>query len=450
MIGGMARVRMMVIALGISGMAVAPGEVDPRVEFAFGVLEEARGAASERFEVARVADPLALPLVRRAVDARLAAGDRAGAVKLFRDLAAARPGEPGVQLLYADFLMREGGGDSMAESQAVAALETVLAAHPGNPAAIGRLFEIDLAAGRKGRALTRLDGLAKDDPAAAVTYAALARRAGAADDADQRTRTDEHYELSLAAAPSDPRLAREAAEYFRNSGRLQKAIAVLERHVEAAPSSLALRTRLGVLYFVAKEDDKGEAVLKRVLEIDPNQALAHQSLAKLYKLRGMPELERFHGGELLKLRGGPAADFLALADGWLAAGEPRQARLLLEKAVFDHPGDSALAVKLAIAARRDPETRDKAARLFREAEAARKPGEKPDPAFSLEFARALQGEGQAKAAEERLRDAIRGFPPEAKSETAAALRQLAELWESQGRNADAAKALRQRAEGLDK
>lgn len=56
--------------------------------------------------------------------------------------------------------------------------------------------------------------------------------------------------------------------------------------------------------------------------------------------------------------------------------------------------------------------------------------------------------GHVKAGEERLRSAIRAFPPEAKEETAAALRKLAELWQSEGRNESAAKALRKRAEGL--
>jgi hypothetical protein len=49
-----------------------------------------------------------------------------------------------------------------------------------------------------------------------------------------------------------------------------------------------------------------------------------------------------------------------------------------------------------------------------------------------------------------LRSAIKSFPPEAKKETAAALRRLALLWETESRNADAARALRQRADALDR
>jgi Flp pilus assembly protein TadD len=425
---------------------------NPRVEFALGVLAECRGekSAAGHFEKARLADPLALPLVQRAVDRCMAANDRGGAVKLLRDLAAARPDELAVQLVYTDFLTRHGQGDSMAAKLAAGVLEKILATSPGHPEATRQLHGIYLAEGRRFEALALLDRLATDDPASALLYAQLARGVADADDAAQRGRMDRHYQESLTATPQSAALAREASEHFRNSGRPEKAIEVLERHVAAAPSSLALRTRLGILLFAGKHDARGESVLKEVLEIHPRQALAHQALAKFYRSRGQADAARFHAGELLKIRGGSAADFTRLADEWLAAGDPREARLLLERAVFDHPARWELHQKLAIAARRDPEARDDAARFFREAEAARPADAQAEPAFLVEFAETLLAEGQSAAAEERLRNAIRAYPAEARHETAAALRRLAELWESEERNEDAARALRQRAESLDR
>jgi hypothetical protein len=64
-------------------------------------------------------------------------------------------------------------------------------------------------------------------------------------------------------------------------------------------------------------------------------------------------------------------------------------------------------------------------------------------------AEALIDEQRLPAAEERLRKAIKAFPPDAKKETALTLRRLAGLWESQGKNADAASALRKRADAMD-
>lgn len=429
-----------------------PAADNPRVEFAFGVLEKTRGVntAQDHFERARLADPLALPLVQRAVKQRLEHDDRAAAVKLFRDLSTARPDDLQIQFLYSDFLIQQGRGDSMAIKLAIDALESVLEKNPRNPQIIQRLYAIYQTSDRKSQAAALLDQLSPDDPESALLYVSLIRSATATDEAAQREKLDQHYLIALAAHPETAVLARDASEHFRNSERPDKAIEVLEKHVAAAPSSLDLRTRLGVLYFTTKQDDKGEATLKRVLEINPAQALAHQALAKFYRSHNNPELARFHASELLKLRSGSPDEFLKLADEWLAANDPRSARLLLERAIFSHPDHFGLLQKLAIATRRDPETSANASRLFREAEAAKPVDAKTDPAFLMESAEALIADGQSKSAEERLRVAIRAYPADAKKETSAALRRLALLWEKENRNADAARALRQRADALDR
>lgn len=423
---------------------------NPRTDFALGVLAESRDDAAEatlRFENAREAAPLALPLVRRAVRARLAEGARPAAVKLYRDLAAARPDDLEIQLACADFLEQQGGGDALALKLADETLEAALQKNPGHPEIIRRLFQRAPSAGDKSR---RLDQLAPDDPASVLLYATLTRSLFDSADAAAREKLDRRFLSAVESHPENPGLARAASEYFRDTERPDQAIDILKRHIEAAPSSLDLRTRLGILHFTAQRDAEGEAALKEVLAIHPRQALAHQSLAKFYRLRDPPGPARFHAGELLKIRGGSPADFIKLADEWLAADDPRQARILLEKAVFDHPQNFELANQLAIATRRDPATRDLAARLFREAEALRSADRKPEPAFLIESAEALIAQGQSKAAEERLRAAIKSFPPEAKKETAAALRRLALLWETEGRNVNAARALRQRADALDR
>ncbi len=422
-----------------------------RLEFAIGVLEEMRNVntAQDHFEKARLADPLALPLVQRAVKQQLEHDDRAGAVKLFRDLATARPDDLTVQLLYSDFLTQQGGGDSMATKLATDALENSLKKNPGNPRITQRLYQFYSGSDRKSQATALLDQLSPDDPESALLYASLTRSATEADETAHRKKLDQHYLLALAAHPEIAMLARDASEYFRNSDRPDKAIKVLENHVAAEPSSLDLRTRLGILYFTTKQNDKGEAALKAVLEINPNQALAHQALAKFYRSHDKPDLARYHASELLKLRSGSPDEFLKLADEWLAANDPRTARLLLERGVFNFPDHFELLQKLAIATRRDPETQQNATRLFREAEAANPAAVKNEPAFLIESAETLIAQGQSKAAEDRLRDAIRAYPAEAKKETATALRRLATLWESENRNADAARALRQRADGLD-
>ena len=92
-------------------VAVVSALAGPRSDFALGVLAESRDAKDEaalRFENALAADPTALPLVERVGGIRLAAGDRSGAVKLYQNLASARPEDLKIQIIYADFLEQQG------------------------------------------------------------------------------------------------------------------------------------------------------------------------------------------------------------------------------------------------------------------------------------------------------------------------------------------------------
>ncbi len=431
------------------GAAVAVAS--PRLDFAFGILEESRGntaKATELFEKARLAEPKALPLVQRAVGARLANQDRAAAAKLYRDLAAARTGDLGIQLTYADFLSQQSRGDSLAAKLATETLETALKKFPQHPEIIQRLFQYAQAAGNKSQQIELLEKLDPNNLSAVMTYASLAKSLYASDDTAAREKLDARLLGGFQANLKNAAIARRASDHFHSTGRTEQAIKILKQHTTAAPSSLDLRTRLGVLCFAAKQDAEGAAALKSVLEIHPRLGLAHQALAKFYRLGEKTELARLHASETLKIRGGSPDDFLKLAGEWLAAEQPREARLLLEKAIFDHPTNYELASKLAIATHRDPEKREYAARLFREAESLKAIDDKTDPEFLLESAETLISQNQSKAAEERLRAAIRAYPADAKKETAAALRRLAKLWENENRNADAARSLRQRADGL--
>jgi Tfp pilus assembly protein PilF len=161
---------------------------------------------------------------------------------------------------------------------------------------------------------------------------------------------------------------------------------------------------------------------------------------------------RHHRAELLRIRGGGPREFQGLADEYLADGQPREARLILEKAFFEHPQDAALAARLAIATARDPATKDSAPALFRQAEALAKSRSQPkvlDAEFLDAYGKTLAAAGEQPAAEDQLRAAIRAFPPDQPKPLAAALRNLARLWLDADKNHAAASSLLQRAEQLD-
>lgn len=433
------------------GVAAIAAE-NPRVAHAFGVLEEIRGhqeRAAAYVEKARGLDPTAAPLVRRAVERLLEARKRAEAIRLWQELAAARPGDATLQTAYADFLVRQGSGGALALKLATDTLESQLARYPGNPEIIRRLCSIYQNQGGLARCRELASRLAPGEPAAVLLFADLARTLHDRDDTSARDETARRFDLALTEQPGHAGLARAASEFHRNAGDREKAIEALTRHITAAPWSLDLRARLGILLFAANRGPEGERVLLDLLAIHPRHGQAHQSLAKYYRMNGDAGAAARHADEALKIRGGDPAEFLKLADEHLAANRPREARLLLEKAVFDHPENPDLRMKLAVASQRDPESRARASRLFREAEAAAPEDVITDPLFLTGSAEALIASGQSKAAEERLRAAIRLHPPEAKAETAATLRRLATLWETENRNLAAARALRQRADALD-
>jgi len=424
------------------------------LDFSFGVLEQERGHEKEAAEFilkAYQADPIAMPLVRRFVAMKMAANDRPGALAAFEKVLEARSDDLSIRVEYGDFLGAVSRGDALAERKREQTYLKVLEAMPGQYLPIERLIRQARERGEDHRARELLEQLDTGSSADAVRYYAATTRSlyDSKDEAAQK-RISEVFGKAAEEHPEWGDIARAGSDYFREMGDMEKAIDILRRHVEVRPSSIDLRIRFGILHFAAGKNDEGIRILKQVLAIHPQKSLALEALAKHYGNKGMTDEVRYYSAELLKIRGGTSEEFVKLAEEFLAADKVREARLLLEKAVFDFPEDAALMMKLAMATTRDPETKDSAARLSRAAENMLANPADAEPAFLLESAKELLAQGETEAAEERLRNAIRTFPKEAKHETAAALRALAGIWISEGRNVDAAKSLISRAEALEK
>ena len=430
-----------------------PLVADPKVNFARGVLEESRGNdGAEWFEKALEEDAEAWPLVERVANDQFASGNLEGAATLLREFTQRHPERLVPQVAYADFLRQAAPNDDFAAKLACEALEKTLERFPDELGVIRRLFRFYEQRGMREKSM-ELFGIvsAEKGSGAALAAAEMARTLFPGDDMETRAKLDAIFQNAMERTPADSVLARAASEHFRKTGRLAEAVKMLELHAEAAPSSLELRVRLGVLLLAAERMDEGQAVLQEVLRIDARQALAHQALAKLYRKQEKPDDARPHAAEVLKIRGGDADEFVVLAEEFLEADMVREARLLLEKGLYDHPEEAGIAVQLAIATRRDPETRDQAVRLFREAESiSGTDGPATEPEFQREFAECLLEEGKVAPAEDRLRAAIKKYPAESKKEMASAMRRLAEIWISEKRNEAAAKSLLNRAEALEK
>lgn len=423
------------------------------LDFSCGILEEQHGndkRATEFFESAYAGDPFAMPLVRRMIEIKMESGDKLAALGIFEKVITARPEDIRVRIEYGDFLETIGKGDGLADRKREEAYLKVLEAMPGKVLPIERLIRFARDKGDDNRARELLETLDMNSQEAVNYYIATTKSLYDGNDEVAKKRVEDSYQKAMENHPEWAGIARSASDYFRDAKNLKEAIRMLELHTNAVPYSLDLRIRMGILHFAAEEDEAGVKILKEVLVIHPRKALAHESLAKFYGKKEQIDEALFHSAELLKIRGGSPEEFEQLAAEFLAAGKNRDARLLLERAVFNHPDNARLMTQLAVAAVRDPESKSRSLRLFREAENMMSQPSQMDPNFLLEFSQELVVQGQNKAAEERLRNAIKTFPKTATKETAAALRALAGIWNAEGRNADAAKALISRAEALEK
>ena len=75
-------------------------------------------------------------------------------------------------------------------------------------------------------------------------------------------------------------------------GRLSEAIADYEAAISSDPTFLDAMHGLARAYQDSEDFDKAIAVANRIVELDPDDVLAHTSLSILYQRRGMvPEAE---------------------------------------------------------------------------------------------------------------------------------------------------------------
>ena len=429
-------------------------------EYARGVFADLNGdtkAARQHFEAALQKDADSFPVARKTAGLQRKDGDLSAAARTLRSYAEAQPGHLASQLYYADFLEDYAARDTVAQRAAMELLTGAARRYPHHHEVYTRLIHLHENLGQRDKSLalfrTQLEA-GDAGPEHWMALPPLAQTLLPGDSPELREALEHITEKTVETGVQIAMAARRASDYYRKTGRLMEAIGVLQKHVALQPDSLGLRTRLGLLQLYAKQEDAALKTLQETLQIDPDQALAHKALSQFYERSGNPEKSLHHRAEVLRIAGGAPDDFLQLADQFLELEKPHQARLMLEKARFDHPEDPALAARLAIATLRDGNTAA-ASRLFRQAEALAKGSGHPsirnilDPNFQIEFAGALRQTGDLAGAENRLRSAIRGIPPEQPRKSARALRELARLWIAQNKNLAPAASLLKRAEALE-
>ena len=438
----------------------APDAVRNLSEYAKGVYAELEGdtkTARQHFEATLEADPDSFTVANKTAMTQLQLKDMAAASGTLRHFATTHPEDLGPQLHYADFLNQHATRDAIAQKVAIELLEGANTRFPHQHAIFSRLINLYENTGQTDKSLALFRAQFDAPEADAFHWMSLAPIAKTLLPGDAPELTER---LDLIAAKTAetgiaiPQAARSISDYYRKSGRLEQAIAILEKHVRAVPNSLSLRIRLGLLLLAAKRDEDAERTLLEVLDIDSDQVLAHRALSRFYQDRNQIDEALYHRAEALKIAGGHPSEFLELASEYLDNGQPHPARLLLEKARFEHPDNPGIAARLAIATLRDGKTRE-ANLLFRQAESLAKESIDPeakrwlDADFQFEFANSLRDAGDLPAAEDRLRASVKSTPADKPLLKARALRELARSWLDQDKNQGPAVSLLRSAESLD-
>ena len=445
-------IRIVSIWIGMSALLVAQDSALARREFAQAVLAGQRGDAegkAKHEEAARIAHPSAILLVDRSARRAIKADDVKTASTLYRTLAEDRPESLRAQFLYVDFLRAQSKDDDFALRLAVEKLEALQKTRATDPEVLERLLRLYEQQGQRPKSEALYQDYLKQPNAEPTVAEMFSRILRDQDDAQSQEQLDRMYRQRMEETPEDRGLAHAASEHFRKTKRVPEAIKLLQAHTKADPSSLELRVRLGILLLADKQEKEGETTLLDVLAIDPTLFVAHQTLAKHYGKQEKPDLARKHRSEMLKLRGGDATEFRDVGQEFLKAKDAKSARILLEKACFEYPKDVDLLYLCAVATHLDAEETAKAPALF---DAAEKLAKEPtrNPLYLRHAAESYWAAKQTDKAESRLRDAAKAYPATENKERAAAMRLLASWWQQQNKNADAAKALIDRAETLEK
>jgi len=396
-------------------------------------------------------NPSSLYLLQKRVDQHRSKGDLKAASQLFRHYLEQHPDNTLAALAYIQFLRSSSPHDSLAQKQAIETSQNILKRDPDHEIATLELLSLYEESSQPDKAMKVFETLKSKGnlpfSQAHRLIRSLAPRGevdtllnALADEASQKTQThpNEAYKLS---------------EHYRAARQLDRARSILEAHCEATPSSLKMKIRLGILHFIAEEEEKAISVLKNVIEIDPRQSKAHRMLSKHYLKTDQLTLALPHRHAVLAHSGGTAEEFAAVADAYAKNGQTELSLALLRDARFYHPQSVPAAMALAQGLMNNGQA-SQANRLYREAEVLAKDSIYPedeallDSTFQLDFAKTLVESGAYTDAESRLRLALKSFTPEQNQESADALTLLAKLWIDQDKNISAAKSLLRRAQQL--
>lgn len=150
------------------------------------------------------------------------------------------------------------------------------------------------------------------------------------------------FKRAVAAAPEDPFLRLEFAEFLLQTGRVSEAVEHAETARRAAPRDLDVMRLLSSIHLRLADSssrslERAEEALSTVRQLDPQDTDARVTLGRIYLSRGeaAPAVEVLKEAQALEPRDRMVSSLLV--DALAALGEPERAATELEELIADDP-----------------------------------------------------------------------------------------------------------------
>jgi Flp pilus assembly protein TadD len=182
-----------------------------------------------------------------------ASGDSELAISMYTEAATSEPGNIGLQLRCADALARHG---KIAQARQI--LTERLRTNHGQPELTRALALIDLVAGQPAQAIAGLDQVLAASPGDAR---ALVDKAVALDLLGQHAAAQAIYRQVLTTAPNDAAARNDLAVSMMLEGRTRQALETLAPMEDADGSPQRLKVNLGILYAVTGNAERSRQLL---------------------------------------------------------------------------------------------------------------------------------------------------------------------------------------------
>ncbi|MGC9969808.1 MAG: tetratricopeptide repeat protein [Bryobacteraceae bacterium] len=115
------------------------------------------------------------------------------------------------------------------------------------------------------------------------------------------------------------------SHYYLAAGKLDKALAEMNKARELDPLSLVINVGAGWCYYYSRQYDRAIEAYRRTLELEPGFALAHQTLGMAYEQKGLHREAIAEFTQAVALSGASASTVAGLGHAYAAAGQRAKA-----------------------------------------------------------------------------------------------------------------------------